>query len=59
VRQLDAVVASFGYPQHFIMVASRVTLPHLGGFATYRQRCEEIAAADYEGFAVQAAEHAD
>jgi cyclohexanone monooxygenase len=37
----------------------RVTLPYLGGFATYRQRCEEIAAVDYEGFAVRAAKHAD
>jgi cyclohexanone monooxygenase len=33
----------------------RVTLPYLGGFATYRQKCDEVAAAGYEGFAFRAA----
>jgi cyclohexanone monooxygenase len=27
-------------------------MPYIGGFATYRQTCEEIAANDYEGFAL-------
>jgi cyclohexanone monooxygenase len=30
----------------------RVFMPYIGGFATYRQTCEEIAANDYEGFAL-------
>lgn len=30
---------------------SRVFLPYLGGLGPYRQKCDEIAANDYEGFA--------
>ena len=30
----------------------RVFMPYLGGVGPYRQRCEEIAAAGYEGFAL-------
>ena len=29
---------------------ARVFMPYLGGVGTYRLRCEEIAAAGYEGF---------
>jgi cyclohexanone monooxygenase len=28
----------------------RVMLPYLGGFSAYRDRCDEVAAKDYEGF---------
>ena len=30
---------------------SRVFMPYVGGFAPYRQRCEEVAANGYQGFA--------
>jgi cation diffusion facilitator CzcD-associated flavoprotein CzcO len=30
----------------------RVFMPYLGGFGAYQQRCDEIAAAGYEGFAL-------
>ncbi len=30
----------------------RVVLPYLGGVGTYRQKCDEVAAAGYEGFAL-------
>ena len=30
----------------------RVFMPYVGGVGTYRQRCDEIAAAGYEGFAL-------
>jgi cyclohexanone monooxygenase len=30
----------------------RVFMPYLGGFGAYQQRCEEVAAAGYEGFAL-------
>jgi cation diffusion facilitator CzcD-associated flavoprotein CzcO len=30
----------------------RVFMPYVGGFATYRQVCDEVAAHSYEGFAV-------
>jgi cation diffusion facilitator CzcD-associated flavoprotein CzcO len=30
----------------------RVFMPYLGGFGPYQQRCDEIAAAGYEGFAL-------
>jgi cyclohexanone monooxygenase len=30
----------------------RVFMPYIGGFATYRQTCDDIAANDYEGFAL-------
>jgi len=29
---------------------SRVFMPYVGGFAPYRQRCEEVAAQGYQGF---------
>lgn len=29
---------------------ARVFMPYVGGFGRYRQRCQEIAEADYEGF---------
>jgi cyclohexanone monooxygenase len=32
----------------------RVMLPYLGGVGPYRQKCDEIAAADYVGFALSA-----
>jgi cation diffusion facilitator CzcD-associated flavoprotein CzcO len=32
----------------------RVFMPYVGGFAPYRQRCEEVAANGYEGFALSA-----
>ena len=28
----------------------RIFMPYLGGFGAYRQRCDEIAAAGYDGF---------
>jgi cyclohexanone monooxygenase len=28
----------------------RVMLPYLGGLAAYRDRCDQVAANDYEGF---------
>jgi cyclohexanone monooxygenase len=31
---------------------ARVFMPYLGGFGPYQQRCDEIAAAGYEGFAL-------
>ena len=31
---------------------TRVFMPYVGGFAPYRQRCEEVAANGYEGFAL-------
>ena len=33
----------------------RVFLPYLGGVGPYRQKCDEIAANDYEGFAIDGA----
>lgn len=30
----------------------RVFMPYLGGLHVYRARCEEVAARDYEGFAL-------
>jgi cyclohexanone monooxygenase len=39
----------------------RVFMPYIGGFAVYRQKCDEVAARGYEGFALcsgaQAASH--
>jgi cyclohexanone monooxygenase len=32
----------------------RVLLPYLGGFATYRRRCDEVATRGYEGFRLMA-----
>jgi len=32
----------------------RVFMPYVGGFAPYRQRCDEVAANDYEGFVFSA-----
>jgi cation diffusion facilitator CzcD-associated flavoprotein CzcO len=32
----------------------RVFLPYVGGLANYRNRCDEIAAASYEGFLIEA-----
>ncbi|HEU5268035.1 MAG TPA: hypothetical protein VFU35_15100 [Jatrophihabitans sp.] len=28
----------------------RIFMPYLGGVGAYRQRCDEVAAADYDGF---------
>ena len=36
----------------------RVFMPYIGGFAVYRQHCEEIAAKGYEGFALTSDAHA-
>jgi cyclohexanone monooxygenase len=33
----------------------RVFMPYLGGFAPYREKCDEIAANGYEGFAFDGA----
>ena len=33
----------------------RVFLPYVGGVGTYRQKCDEVAANDYEGFALRPA----
>ena len=33
----------------------RVFMPYIGGFPTYRDKCNEVAAAGYEGFALTAA----
>jgi cyclohexanone monooxygenase len=33
----------------------RVFLPYVGGVASYRQRCDEVAANRYEGFAISMA----
>ena len=33
----------------------RVFMPYIGGFPLYRHRCDEIAAAGYEGFALSSA----
>ena len=30
----------------------RVFLPYVGGVGVYRQKCDEVAARDYEGFAL-------
>jgi cyclohexanone monooxygenase len=32
----------------------RVFMPYVGGVAMYRQRCDDVAAAGYEGFAISA-----
>jgi cyclohexanone monooxygenase len=34
----------------------RVFMPYVGGVGTYRQKCDEVAANDYEGFALGAGE---
>jgi cyclohexanone monooxygenase len=31
---------------------ARVFMPYIGGVGVYRQRCDEVAANDYEGFAL-------
>jgi cyclohexanone monooxygenase len=36
----------------------RVFMPYIGGFPTYRQTCDEIAAKGYEGFALTSDAHA-
>ena len=36
----------------------RVFMPYIGGFGVYRQTCADIAAKDYEGFALTSAAHA-
>ena len=28
----------------------RIFMPYIGGIGTYRKKCDEIAANDYEGF---------
>jgi cyclohexanone monooxygenase len=33
----------------------RVFMPYIGGFPIYRQKCDEVAAAGYEGFALSSA----
>jgi cyclohexanone monooxygenase len=33
---------------------TRVFMPYVGGFAPYRQRCADVAANGYEGFALAA-----
>ena len=33
---------------------TRVFMPYVGGMGPYRERCDEIAARDYEGFALRA-----
>jgi hypothetical protein len=35
-----------------ICPARQVFLPYLGGLGPYRQKCDEVAANDYEGFAL-------
>ena len=32
----------------------RVFMPYVGGVANYRQRCDEVVARGYEGFAISA-----
>jgi cyclohexanone monooxygenase len=32
----------------------RVFMPYVGGVGAYRQKCDEVAAKDYEGFALSA-----
>ena len=36
----------------------RVFMPYIGGFPVYREKCEEVAAKGYEGFALTSAAHA-
>jgi len=36
----------------------RVFMPYIGGFAVYRQKCDEVAARGYEGFALCSGAHA-
>jgi cyclohexanone monooxygenase len=36
----------------------RIFMPYIGGVGVYRQKCDEVAAKGYEGFAMIAAEHA-
>jgi cyclohexanone monooxygenase len=33
-------------------------MPYIGGFPVYRDKCEEVAAKGYEGFALASSAHA-
>ncbi len=42
-----------------ILGKPQVFLPYLGGLGPYRQRCDEIAANEYEGFVFASREEAN
>jgi len=37
----------------------RVFMPYIGGVGAYRQKCDEVAAKDYQGFALSSLQHRD
>jgi hypothetical protein len=36
----------------FVHVGDRTFMPYIGGVGVYRQKCDDVAANDYEGFAL-------
>ena len=57
VAQTDVVrtaspCSSWGYLSASIKGEPRIFMPYVGGVGVYRQKCDEVAAAGYEGFVV-------